>query len=186
MSNLGEQAMEILGKLHTERLAYESEYVPLADAANLLTAYEQTGMDPEAIERVVDAYGRGLTLREDAAERLEIIRGLSTARLRELAEADRDGRCVVLPCKVGAKVYALEDRSYWKDVPCLYENECEVCDTDCHYYRQEMVEETEIVGRVVVSTGEMESVMRGLGKTVFLTREAAEAALKGEQDATKV
>ena len=50
MSNLGEQAMEILDELHKERLAYESEYVPLADAANLLTAYEQTGMDPVAIE----------------------------------------------------------------------------------------------------------------------------------------
>lgn len=90
MSNLGEQAMEILDELHKERLAYESEYVPLADAANLLTAYEQTGMDPEAIDRMADAYGRGLTLREDAAERLEIIRGLSTARLRELADADRN------------------------------------------------------------------------------------------------
>ena len=26
-------------------------------------------------------------------------------RLRELAEADRDGRCVVLPCKIGSTVY---------------------------------------------------------------------------------
>lgn len=97
MSNLGEQAMEILDKLHTERLAYESEYVPLADAANLLTAYEQTGLDPEAIERMQDAYGRGLTLRTDSAERLQLIRGISTDQLRELVEADRDGRCKVIP-----------------------------------------------------------------------------------------
>ena len=26
-------------------------------------------------------------------------------RLRELVEADRDGRCVVLPCKIGDTVY---------------------------------------------------------------------------------
>lgn len=97
--------MKILDGLHTERLAYESEYVPLADAANLLAAYEETGMDPEAIERMVDAYGRGLTLREDAAERLQLIREIPTARLRELVESDRDGRCVVLPCKVGETVY---------------------------------------------------------------------------------
>lgn len=90
MSNLGEQAMEILDELHTERLAYESEYIPLADAANLLAAYERTGMDPEAIERMQDAFGRGLTLRTDARERLEIIKGLSTDRLRELVEADRN------------------------------------------------------------------------------------------------
>lgn len=90
MSNLGEQAMEILNELHTERLAYESEYIPLADAANLLAEYERTGMDPEAIERMQDAFGRGLTLRTDARERLEIIKGLSTDRLRELVEADRN------------------------------------------------------------------------------------------------
>lgn len=52
MSNLGEQAMAILDELHTERLAYESEYVPLADAANLLTAYEETGMAPEDITKL--------------------------------------------------------------------------------------------------------------------------------------
>ena len=31
--------------------------------------------------------------------------GVTLARLRELAEADRDGRCVVLPCKIGSTVY---------------------------------------------------------------------------------
>ena len=30
-------------------------------------------------------------------------------RLRELAEADKDGRCVVLPCKVGGTVYFVAD-----------------------------------------------------------------------------
>ena len=88
MSNLGEQAMEILDKLHTERLAYESEYVPLADAANLLTAYEQTGLDPEAIERMQDAYGRGLTLRTDSAERLQLIREIPTDRLLDLVNQE--------------------------------------------------------------------------------------------------
>ena len=146
-----------------------------------IAAYEDTGLEPQEITRIVDEYGHGHTLRTHAAERLELIREIPTDRLRELVEADRDGRCVVLPCKVGSKVYSLEDRSYWKDVPCPYENECEVCDTDCHYYRQEMVEETKIAVRVIVSASEMESVMRELGKTVFLTREAAEAALKGEQ-----
>lgn len=140
MSNLGEQAMEILDELHTERLSYESEYVPLADAANLLTAYEQTGMDPEAIDRMADAYGRGLTLREDAAERLEIIRGLSTARLRELAEADRDGRCVVFQPEAA--------------VASMYYKEDELC--------------------IRVAAG------------VVSEEEYEQAALKGEQDATKV
>ena len=64
---------------------------------------------------------------------------------------------------------------------CPYEHECETCDTDRRYYHQEMVEKTEIAVRVVVSTGEMESVIRNLGKTVFLTREEAEAALREEE-----
>lgn len=56
MSNLGEQAMAILDELHTERLAYENEYVPLADAANLLTAYEETGMAPEEIKDMAELF----------------------------------------------------------------------------------------------------------------------------------
>ena len=33
--------------------------------------------------------------------------GVTIDRLRELAEADRDGRCVVLPCNVGDIVYVI-------------------------------------------------------------------------------
>lgn len=35
----------------------------------------------------------------------DMVRDISTDRLRELAEADKDGRLVVLPCKVGDTVY---------------------------------------------------------------------------------
>lgn len=165
--------MEILDELHTERLSYESEYVPLADAANLLTAYEQTGMDPEAIERVVDAYGRGLTLREDAAERLEIIRGLSAARLRELAEADRDGRCVVLPCKVGSEVWRIYDDCEFPG-DCGTKQKCNGCE-----YRNIFAEKQAFCLSMLSQNGK-------LGHPYYMTFESAEAAMKGEQDATKV
>ena len=165
--------MEILDELHTERLSYESEYVPLADAANLLTAYEQTGMDPEAIERVVDAYGRGLTLREDAAERLEIIRGLSAARLRELAEADRDGRCVVLPCKVGSEVWRIYDDCEFPG-DCGTKQKCNGCE-----YRNIFAEKQAFCFSMLSQNGK-------LGHPYYMTFESAEAAMKGEQDATKV
>lgn len=69
MRNYGEQAMEILDELHTERLAYESEYVPLVDAVTLLMEYEQLGVSPK--------------------------------RLKELVEADRDGRIKILPKHTG-------------------------------------------------------------------------------------
>ena len=73
---------------------------------NRLSAYEDTGLEPEEIERVVDAYGRGHTLRTESAERLEIVREIKTDRLRELAKAEQDGRLEVLPCKVGDHILA--------------------------------------------------------------------------------
>lgn len=69
-----------------------------------LAAYEETGLEPEEIDRILDAYGRGMTLRTENAQRLEIVKDIKTTRLRELAQADKEGRCVVLPCKVGRKV----------------------------------------------------------------------------------
>ena len=35
-------------------------------------------------------------------------------RLRELVEADRDGRCVVLPCKVGDTVFQVDEGEIYK------------------------------------------------------------------------
>lgn len=71
-----------------------------------------------------DLYGR-LKAYEDIAE---LCGGLD--RLRELAEADKDGRVVVLPCKVGDTVYILrrafdgadvvgETELWWDDIPKL-------------------------------------------------------------------
>lgn len=58
--------------------------------------YEETGLEPWEIERIRDAYGRGLSLRTESAKRLEMIREIPTDRLRELVEADRDVRCVII------------------------------------------------------------------------------------------
>lgn len=68
---------------------------PLKVWGDRLAAYEETGLEPEEIERVLDAYGRGMTLREENCERLSIIRTIHTDRLKELVRAERDGRVVV-------------------------------------------------------------------------------------------
>ena len=89
------------------------------------------------------------------------------ARLRELAEADRDGRLVVLPCKVGDTVYF---RTY-----------------DCNGTVDLGIQPnkvTAIVGLAIVR-GRYDFV--GLfpgqyGVSWFLTREEAEAALKEAQN----
>ena len=79
----------------------------LKNIALRLAAYENTDLEPEDILRILDAYGRGMTLRTESAQRLEIVKGIQTDRLRELAQADREGRCVVLP-KDGM-VYYIEE-----------------------------------------------------------------------------
>lgn len=40
MKRLSDNAIEIVNELHTERLAYESEYVPIIDALLCLAEYE--------------------------------------------------------------------------------------------------------------------------------------------------
>lgn len=58
-----------------------------------LAAYEDTGLTPERCAEFAraDAEGRYIVMRDAKQE--------GVARLRELAEADKDGRLVVLPCK---------------------------------------------------------------------------------------
>ena len=50
MERLSDTAIEIINELHTERLDYYSEYIPLIDAANRLSAYEDSGLEPEEIK----------------------------------------------------------------------------------------------------------------------------------------
>lgn len=52
MDRVSDNAIEIINELHTERLNYESEYLPLIDCANKCSAYEDTGLEPEEIERI--------------------------------------------------------------------------------------------------------------------------------------
>lgn len=87
-------------------------------------------------------------------------------RLRELAEADKDGRVVVLPCKVGNTVFArLDNKS-------KYVCECKV--------KQIVVGNIGFVTFAPIGAPEREYdvSLRGFGKTVFLSREEAEKALQ--------
>lgn len=73
------------------------------DLYGRLKAYEDTGLTPEAVETVK------LALAAKHLVDLETLNNTPISRLVELAEADKDERCVVLPCKVyetdGVRVY---------------------------------------------------------------------------------
>lgn len=62
-----------------------------------LAAYEDTGLEPEAVETVK------LALAAKHMVDLETLNNTPISRLVEFAEADKDGRVVVLPCKVGER-----------------------------------------------------------------------------------
>lgn len=68
-----------------------------------LAAYEDTGLTPEEVTAAKVAL-MGKTLAE-----ITEFEGVPLAHLRELAEADKGGRCVVLPCKGYSDVDIVRD-----------------------------------------------------------------------------
>lgn len=126
-----------------------------------LRAYEDTGLTPEEFQSYA-VFLQDLIGNQKASEALD--------RFRWLAEADKDGRLVVLPCKVGDTVWSSLDGA-------KYARECKV----------------DFVNIGNVGTTFVLSAKNGLreqygvtatafGKTVFLTREAAEKALEAMKD----
>lgn len=139
---------------------------PMADCTALycrnrlldrLVAYEDTGWTPEMLHKL----GENAGLMWDFAQAAE---KMTVGRLKELAEADKDGRVVVQPCKVGDVVYGF------------------------HNNRQTILPmvvkwiETNADGWTVAAQYTPMAPkfyqFSDFGKTVFLTREEAEKALQ--------
>ena len=123
-----------------------------ADFVDRLAAYEDTGLTPEEIKAPFTED----TMINLAAQAL----GVEPSRLRELAEADKDGRVIVLPAKKGDTLYAVtrfgvEKRVVKEIAAPFFYNTYESSD------------------RAALSTD-----IRNFGKTVFLTHEEAEKALR--------
>ena len=116
MERLSDTAIEIINELHTERLDYSSEYIPLIDAANRLSAYEDSGLEPEDVRR----------LQKDWTSLIITIDEMGCMpHLRELYEAEKEGQLVVLPCKAGDTVYQI-------DAERVYESEVKRIIFDCN------------------------------------------------------
>lgn len=63
-------------------------------AANRLADYEDTGRTPEEVTALGKLFDYALEESKTLTEQLALLN-----RIRDLAEADKDGRLVVLPCK---------------------------------------------------------------------------------------
>lgn len=87
-------------------------------------------------------------------------------RLKELVQADREGKCVLLPCKVGDKLYKISENGVK-----------EVVVQSIVFMLSHTVNHLTV--HVANERGAMTEIeTKDFGKTVFLTLEEAEAALK--------
>ena len=120
----------------------------------LLREYLDTGLTPEEID-----------MDHEAAEQLRhLCRNYDLDRLEKLAEADKDGRVVVLPCKVGDTLFR-------------------VFAGEILEHKVRNMRYLAIQGRWDIDTTPFCSyVESSIGKTIFLTREEAEAALEAMKD----
>lgn len=115
-----------------------------------LAAYEDTRLEPEEID-----------MDHEAAEQLrQLCRNCDLDRLEKLAEADKDGRLVVRPCKVGDTLFRVFAG--------------EILEHRVRNMRYLAIQERWDID----TTPFCPYVESSIGRTIFLTREEAEAALE--------
>ena len=149
-----------------ERLTYWNEeygcwsyHCGSGEAANRLAAYEETGRTPEEVTALGKLFDYALKESKTLTEQLALLN-----RIRDLAEADRDGRLVVPPCKMGDILYRVFAGEIFE-------------------HRVGSMKYFAIQGRWDIETYPFcPCVESSIGKTIFLTREAAEKALEAMKD----
>ena len=96
--------------------------------------------------------------------------------LKEMVQAKREGRCVVLPCKVGDTVYQLDYMTHSEAL------KSGVPQSDDPWQKRRYGRKRAAYLPLIVREKKMvKTLYNEFGKTVFLTREEAEAALRREQ-----
>ena len=163
---------EVLMASNYEEKYTEQEWICVLQ--DRLAAYEDSDCEPEEVLPKDKADEIALKLMRLAD--LESLCGID--RLRELAEADKDGRVVALPVKpvltpiISGMLYIIEDGDIYEDA--LYEAVVGMSESgkvDVVY--------TTLSDQIIFEQAD-------IGKTVFLTREEAKKALEAmrEEDVT--
>lgn len=159
---------------------YEEKYTEqewICVLQDRLAAYEDTHMMPSDVT----------SMRMDMAIIAALFNGVDVDRMKELAEADKDGQLAVMPCKDWLDVVFGDQVLFWG----IDENYME------NPIREISVDDAERIGwyegyKTVYLKGTDENgeawefYPEEIGKTVFLTREAAGKALEAmrEEEAT--
>lgn len=132
-----------------------------------LAAYEGTGRTPEEVTALGKLFDYALEESKTLMEQLALLN-----RIRNLAEADRDGRLVVPPCKAGDTVYEVTSRKTISE----YRVKAIRVELFCTFIEWDIV--AGFVDKSIFGVPVDE-----IGKTVFLTREEADRALEGKRNA---
>lgn len=155
---------EVLMASNCEEKYTEQEWICVLQ--DRLAAYEDSGCDPEEVLPKDKSDEIALKLM-----RLADLENLcSYTRLRELAEADKDERVVALPVKpvltpiLSSMLYIIEDGDIYEDA--LYEAVVGMSENG-----KMNVVYTTLSDQIIFEQAD-------IGKTVFLTHEAAKEALK--------
>lgn len=127
-----------------------------------LADYEDTGLEPREVSALVKEWSDLCTIVGECG-------GID--RLRELDDAGRDGRLVVLPCKVGDRLYEVTGR---KTIS-VYKVRAIRVELFGLFIERDIVEGFVWQSLAGINAGE-------IGKTVFLTREEAEKVLEAMKD----
>lgn len=131
-----------------------------------LKAYEDTERTPEEVTALGKLFDYALEESKTLTEQLALLN-----HIRDLAEADRDGRLVMPPCKAGDTVYEVTSRKTISE----YRVKAIRVELFCTFIEWDIV--AGFVDKSIFGVPVDE-----IGKTVFLTREEAAKALEAMKD----
>ncbi len=149
----------------TQRFVVQQLIEDYSNIRKDLLAYKDTGLTPEQCENAKVIIEAAFSDDTSKAE-----------RIRELLKADKDGRVVVLPCKVGEKLWVIgrdnvprEMALEAPDIRVVCTDEDNLCMSTCNRKPDGFC------------AYRLRNDGASIGKTVFLTREEAERALEARK-----
>ena len=163
-----------------KRMTFEGNFCELARCKEVKCPYDTDCSQKQVWERLQAYEDTGLTPAEvhsmsgEWCAMMSVLNSIgSYDRLRKLSEADKDGRCVVLPCKVGDTIWVTgrdnvprEMELEAPDIRAVCTDEDNLCMATCNRKPDGFC------------AYRLRNDGASIGKTVFLTREEAEKALR--------
>lgn len=142
---------------------------PMRDLYYRLSQIEDILGDEYDLDRLSVLCNQRMTMRDEVSQRFSLTAKIPLDRLRELVEADKEKRCFVSDIKLGGEVFYIPMFN-GKPYSGIREGHAQA------------VSFTRSGNRIKIREHHPHNQDFMIGKTVFLTREEAQAALRREQE----